>query len=45
MDSLIHDLMSRGDLLPVIAVVGGLTVGAIWIVAATCHGIATARSK
>jgi len=45
MDQFMSELMRRGDLLPVIAIVGGLTVGAIWILAATWHAIVTAKGK
>ncbi|MCP3905660.1 MAG: hypothetical protein GY715_18695 [Planctomycetes bacterium] len=45
MENFLLELMRRGDLLPVIAIVGGLTVGAIWIIAATWHSTVTARAK
>ena len=47
MDPTLAELIQKDDLIPIIAVAGGLAVGALWIVMATVHGmvVATAREK
>jgi hypothetical protein len=47
MDPTVAELIQKDDLIPIIAVAGGLLVGALWIVMATVHGmvVATAREK
>jgi hypothetical protein len=47
MDPTIAELIQKDELIPIIAVAGGLLVGALWIVMATAHAmvVATARER
>lgn len=47
MNDFVNDLMNKDDLIPIIAIVGGLFVGAIWIIIGTVHAmvVGTAREK
>ena len=47
MGNLIDRLLENNQLIPVIAIVGGLLVGALWVVFATVHSmvVRTAREK
>ena len=45
MSEIIAELMRKDDLIPILAIGGGLLVGAIWIVMATVHSMVVATAK
>jgi hypothetical protein len=47
MNDFVAELMRKDDLIPVIAIIGGLCVGAIWIIFGTVQAmvVGTAREK
>lgn len=45
MNDFIAELMRKNDLIPVIAIVGGLAVGAIWVIMATVHSMVTSTAR
>ena len=47
MHSMMNDLLAKDQLIPLIAVVGGLMVGAIWVIIGTVYVmvVKTAREK
>ena len=47
MHSMMNDLLNKDQLIPLIAIIGGLMVGAIWVIMGTVHSmvVGTAREK
>lgn len=45
MHSTVTQLLDKDQLIPVIAIIGGLTVGAIWVILGTVHAMVVGTAK
>jgi hypothetical protein len=47
MNDFVSELMRKDDLIPIIAIVGGLSIGALWVIFGTVQAmvVGTAREK